>query len=476
MSVLYSAELINLPIKSHNILEVITLENLVKCYHHLFKEKSGTIKSYYDYFTLGIWGQLNLAFDPIAKYIDWDSKRDQEDVEGIINELIAKIDIDNFLLRDSTGTPIKLYLKRWMAMIYDKIYIDKDHYYQGTNKFILEARNRIVDLSDPQNPIELIQRPDIGADEKYFDGDADIEAGKELLKVCQRLLGHETLRFILFRRLELYYTSNGKIKIVPISGGQSRKELYDILKDLNFIAPTQDPLKFMGYNYMPRRLFSLMFGKSFLYLPMENMKETFNENNKVEFACPPFTSDGVNVIASGTSDIKGYSKKLNVLFDFQFIVYTSKNPLVKRFTDSGKSLMVALSDVIEHAIRNDGKIDKNNKDVFTEEVIKAANQDIFNPKASKINLRTQIDDWLDSKVEKVELQIGKVSTHQYEPDKYLYKIVLSKTELLEIFQKKGMLPDFNTFQEKLNSRVKKGELSWQEIIELIDLYLYEYEE
>lgn len=476
MSVPSSAELINLPITSRNILKVITLEDLVKYYHHLFIEKSGTIKPYYDYFTLGILGQLNLAFDPIAKYIVWDSKRDQRDIEGIINELITKIDKDKFLLRNSDGTPIKLYLKRWMAMIYDKIYIDKDHYYQGTNKFILEARNRIVDLSDPQNPKELIQRPNIGADEKYFDGDADIEAGKELLKVFQRLLGHETLRFILLRRLELYSASDGKIKIVPISGGQIQQELADILKDLNFIAPTQDKLKSMGRMDISIHLPSLMFGKSFLYLPVKNIKETFNENNKVEFACVPFTSDGVNVIASGTPNIKKYSKKIRAVFDFQFMVYTSKNPLVKRFTDSGISLMVALSDVIERAIRNDGKIDKNNKNVFIDEVIKAAKEEIFNPRHSRANLRTQIENWLDSEVEKVELQIDKKPTNQWQPDKYLYKIELSKTELLEIFQKKRMSPDFNTFQVRLRKEVKSGRLSWTKIIELIDLYLSEYEE
>lgn len=471
-----SAELIDMPIKSHGILEVITIENLVKLYYHQFEAQKGSRKRYYDYFLLGLLGQVNLAFDPIAKYIDWDSKRDQEDVEGIINELIAKTDIDNFLLRDSTGTPIKLYLKRWMAMIYDKIYIDKDNYYQGTNRFILEARNRIVDLSDPESPKNLIQRPDIGADEKYFDGGADIKAGKELLKVFQRLFGHETLRFILLRRLELYSTSDGRIKIIPISGGQTQKELEDILKDLNFMAPTQEVLKSMDRRHMARHLPSLMFGKSFLYLPVKNIKETFNENNKVEFACTPFTSDGVNVIASGTSNIKEYSKKLKAVFDSHFKVYTSSNPLVKRFTDSGILLMVALSDVIEHSIRNDGSIDKNNKDVFIGEVIKAAEEEIFDPKTKAINLRQQIEVWLNSKDEKVELQIGKVPATQWQPDRYLYKIELSKTQLLEIFQRKGLQAGFNLFQEKLNVRVKSGELSWSKILELIDLYLSERED
>lgn len=92
---------------------------------------------------------------------------------------------------------------------------------------------------------------------------------------------------ILLRRLELYLDSEGKIKIVPISGGQSQQELKEILIDLNLIAPTQENLKAMGTRDMRKHLTSLMFGKSFLYLPIENQKETFNENNKVEFACTP---------------------------------------------------------------------------------------------------------------------------------------------------------------------------------------------
>jgi len=139
--------------------------------------------------------------------------------------------------------------------------------------------------------------------------------------------------------------------------------------------------------------------------------------------------------------------------------------------------MVALSDVIEHTIRNDKGIDKNNKDVFIGEVIRAAEEEIFDPKTSTINLRKQIEDWLNSKVEKVELKIGKIpSLNQYEDDQYLYKIELSKTQLLEIFKIKGLFLDFNTFQAKLRTEVESGKLSWSKIIELIDLYLSEYEE
>ena len=167
---------------------------------------------------------------------------------------------------------------------------------------------------------------------------------------------------------------------------------------------------------------------------------------------------------------------MKAIFDFHFKVYTSSNPLVKRFTDSGVLLMVALSDVIEHSIRNDEKIDENNKDVFIGEVIKAAEEDIFDPKTEAINLRQQIEVWLNSKDEKVELQIGKKLTKQFQPDQYLYKIKLSKTQLLKIFQKKELQADFNLFQDKLNTRVKSRKLSWSKILELIDLYLSEYEE
>lgn len=95
---------------------------------------------------------------------------------------------------------------------------------------------------------------------------------------------------------------------------------------------------------------------------------------------------------------------MRIVFNLHFEAYTSNNPLIKRFTDSGILLMTALADVIEHTIRNDKGIDKNNKDVFTDEVIKVAEEEIFNPESSTIKLRQQIEDWLNSKVEKAELK------------------------------------------------------------------------
>ncbi len=344
-------------------------------------------KDSFDYYILDLLGKANTVYDPVSRTINKNSKRTKSDIESIINEFFSDLDINELFLRDTAGTPRKDYQKRWMVLIYDKIYKDKDNYYKGTNKFILEARERIVDLSDPENPKILIQRPETNLDPINFNDD-EITAGVEMLKVIQRLLGHETVRLILLQVLD-YYGFSGDFKI-RVSNRKGIEFLYNMIIENNILLIHQAVIP-MYSHVLRKQWFSLFFSKIKMELPIGSNPN--NLNNIVEFSYSPVPYD----MSSNFEEV--VSKYTNKHFIDEFNKYKNERDLL--YCLSCVEVRLLLMKKIMDNVKYGFLLDKDGEKIFDENLRKLYLSEIsdqivrqFFPISSPKSLRIRFEDFI----------------------------------------------------------------------------------
>ena len=321
-----------------------------------------------------IFSEMNIYIDKNGRIVV-DSGREKSDIEGIINELFSTVDeMKNFFFRDRNGNADRDYsLKQWMSMLYLKIIN-----YDGNNKLIQEAKDRII---DPITHGVKIDPLDVASHPREFTY-KEIKNGIALFKTISNLFGHVTVRFILMQMMEFRIGSGNKFKI-EVSQRKSWSEMTRLLKKFDIVASSQRysdenealPLGSPKNRVFKPHLYTLFFGDSFLYLPIVDSNQRDN-NNRVSFGISPFIFNS-----------RG--------FELYISRKDTKESFLKSFIRSGFAL--------EQFITKKIKIDPR-KGIDKEQLIQRVHFEIFSIYTyiteKKIGtIRKQIEDFIDIKNE-----------------------------------------------------------------------------
>lgn len=236
---------------------------------------------------------------------------------------------------------------------------------------IIAARDRIVDISDPYNPIAKINRPSL--DNLEFFTEQEIRDAKALFETISYLFGHVSVRFVLMGMFNVY-EGNGKVKIA-INNFPNKEYLVKQLYRYNIISESQ--LNYLRTlttrDIVDEHIFSLFFGNSFLYLPIIGVNRP--SKNAVFFGYSPIDLFGWSFTGI---DVFG-------AFNNEYLLFKQQVSKIKEFCTKSYNLWI----IIKKIINDDTSLKSKQKD----ELIEKARIDVFNIQSS---LRKNIDYFLTS--------------------------------------------------------------------------------
>ena len=325
------------------------------------KSRGITTEVVNDQFIFSVLGDLNMIFNTETGIIDLNSRRTGEDFEGLLAKLFNADEVNDFLFLQDDLTPVHKdgykqgqvsTIKQWLYMLYEKI-ANFPNSELGTDRIstlIKDAKDKLLELrknpdkpdDPPINPLN-IDHINEEINERHF-STIEITAGKEIFRIISRLFGHVSLRLVLFHMVQF---NNGKIDFTtrpPLTLFVGFLDQFDIK------SPIQDnpliPLKDLRSKHWKLHMYTLMFGNSYLHLPLSSGER--NDNNMIQFGYSPiqFIEDS---FTSSTPDLdiqnhfwaqyKGY---LKFLYDNKG--FKSKLNL---FVLSGKDLVAAINSKLD---------------------------------------------------------------------------------------------------------------------------------
>jgi len=228
-------------------------------------------------YATSLLGKLNLrAYESLESpnIYDLSSYRDDSDVEGIANALFSESELQYFLTKDSEGEILSrrdISLKEWMYMIYQKVMGFSQPSTDRISELINEAKELFEKLGE--DPIDLS-----GSYKKIFRNE-ELDNGKAMLHIIERLFGHATVKFIFAGMIKATKrTSN-------LGGAQSRP-LYKIevltrpdeimlssaLRRFSVLSSVYNPNEIRvtpGMSEMRDHLFAIFCQKTSLLLPVD---------------------------------------------------------------------------------------------------------------------------------------------------------------------------------------------------------------
>ncbi|MFW9970446.1 MAG: hypothetical protein ACFFDF_09615 [Candidatus Odinarchaeota archaeon] len=358
-------------------------------------------------YILSLLEEINAVFDPSSGYIDPNSKRSIEDIEGVLNRLFKnKAEIRDFLLINKFGDALhdtEFSIKDWLSFIFDKI----------TDPTLELGNDRVSQLlKEALNNLNQY-KTESGSYENPFDTGkiwfsetgvvSELEHGKFVFEVIKRLFGHVSLMYLFLHSIDFYESTSGfRLDFCTISPSSERIEA--LVKQYNIQASSQES----RYGALQRggilnHIFSLLFGNSFMHLPTKTGALTQDNRVYFDYSPMPFLSD--HLYASSLQDLNSLVQNY---FQIGYTEYISKKNIETVYTESCENMLevfkVKLWDTI--AARHLGIAETN---ALYEQALIQAKYDIFRTSIEShgtFSIRYQVENLL----------IG----YQYSHSRYVY--------------------------------------------------------